>query len=236
MADFNMDEDDAGGGEWLATYGDLVTLLLCFFILLYSMSIVDIEKFKKAAGSLHSIGTSTQSTGMDSTVGDTISDLNVYNAIEVQQQMDDIEQKVKELIDEKKLQDYITVEKSDKGVLLRFKNEILFDSGDAELKSTSKAILAKLSEILREYNKNVKIEGHTDNVPIKNSKYPSNWQLSAERAITVVRFFTEGLPEGQSISPAKFEIAGYGEYRPIAANDSDVNKQKNRRIEILIIK
>jgi chemotaxis protein MotB len=237
MADnYNIDDDDAGGSEWLATYGDLVTLLLCFFILLYSMSIMDIEKFRKAAGSLNSMGVSEQTGSMSSEVGDTISDFDVYNAIEVKEEMDDIYTKVKEVVDSKGLAEDVQVEKVGPGVLLRFKDEILFDPGQADLKTNAKNVLQKLGEILRAHNKNIRIEGHTDNVPISNSRFRSNWELSAARAIGVVKYFTEELTAEQMIDPKKFEVSGYGEYHPIAPNDSAQNKQKNRRIEITILK
>lgn len=235
---YNIDEDEGGGSEWLATYGDLVTLLLCFFILLYSMSIMDLAKFQKAAGSLSSsLGAApAHTTGTDSTVGDSIANLNVYNAIEVKQEMDDIYSKVKELVDSRDLSKDVQVEQVDAGVLLRFKDEILFDVAQADLKPNAKNTLQRLGEILRGHNKNIRIEGHTDNVPINTNKFRSNWELSTARAISVVRYFTEELPEDQRMAPTKFEVSGYGEYHPIANNDSEQNKQKNRRIEITILK
>lgn len=236
MADFNMDEDDAGGGEWLATYGDLVTLLLCFFVLLYSMSTIDNQKFRKAVSALNSIGIQGQSGNVNSNVGDSISNFDIYNAIDVQQEMDNIYSKVKELVDSRDLSKDVQVEQVSAGVLLRFKDEILFDVAQADLKPNAKNTLQKLGEILRAYDKSIRIEGHTDNVPINTSRFRSNWELSTARAISVVRYFTEELPADQRIVPTKFEVSGYGEYHPIANNDSEQNKQKNRRIEITILK
>ncbi len=237
MADYNIDEDDdAGGGEWLATYGDLVTLLLCFFVLLFSMSTVDNQKFKKVISALNSIGIMGQSGSLKENVGESISDLNIYNAIEVQEEMDDIYSKVKEIVDSKGLTQDVQVEKVGPGVLLRFKDEILFDVGQADLKANAKNTLQRIGEILKAHDKNIRIEGHTDNVPINTSRFRSNWELSTSRAISVVRYFTEELPAEQRLDPKKFEVSGYGEYHPIAANDSEQNRQKNRRIEITILK
>jgi chemotaxis protein MotB len=238
MADFNMDDDDAGGSEWLATYGDLVTLLLCFFILLFSMSTVDNQKFKKVISALNSMGITGQSGSVTENVGDTISSLDIYNSIDIQEEMDDIYSKVKAMIESKGLSQDINVEKVEAGVLLRFKNEILFDSGQAELKENARNTLEMLGEILRSYDKNIRIEGHTDNVPVNtsNNRFRSNWELSSARSISVVRYFTEDVPAEQRIDPKKFEVSGYGEYHPIAPNNSPQNKQKNRRIEITILK
>jgi chemotaxis protein MotB len=235
MADFNMDDDDAGGGEWLATYGDLVTLLLCFFVLLYSMSTIDNAKFKKAIQAFNSMGIAGQSGSITPGNGDVVEQFNVYNAIEVQQEMESIYKEVKELVDSKGLDKDVQVEKVDAGVLLRFKDEILFDVAQADLKENAKSTLNRLGDILRKYNKMIRIEGHTDNVPIKTSKFRSNWELSTARAISVVRYYTEEIAAEQRINPQKFEVSGYGEYHPIAANDTPQNKQKNRRIELTII-
>lgn len=233
MADnYNMDDDDdAGGSEWLATYGDLVTLLLCFFVLLYSMSVIDSAKFKQAAQSLNEMGIMFESGSLNPSVGDSIADLNVNSAKE---QMDNIYKEVKDIIDSGGLTKDVEVKKVDKGVLLRFKNEILFDIAQADLKPNAKENLRRLGKVLRKHNKIIKVEGHTDNVPISNSEYRSNWELSTARAISVVRYFTEELPNDQRLNPKSFEVSGYGEYHPIAPNNTDENKQKNRRIEITI--
>jgi chemotaxis protein MotB len=236
MADFNMDDDDAGGGEWLATYGDLVTLLLCFFILLFSMSTVDNKKIRQAISSLNSMGIMGQSGSVNENIGNTISNLDIYNAIDVQEEMDDIYTKVKEVVDSKGLANDVQIEKVGAGVLLRFKDEILFDVGQADLKINAKNTLQRLGEILKAHDKNIRVEGHTDNVPINTARFRSNWELSTSRAISVVKYFTEELTAEQRIDPKKFEVSGYGEYHPIATNDSEQNKQKNRRIEITILK
>jgi chemotaxis protein MotB len=240
MADdkFNIDDDDEGGGEWLNTYADLVTLLLCFFVLLYSMSTIDNKKFKQVIAAFNSMGIMGQSGSInpESSAGDSMSNLDIYNAIDVQQEqeMNDIYKKVKELIDKKGLSQDVQVEQVDEGVLLRFKDKVLFDSGEAVLKSDSISTLEKLADILREHNNTILIEGHTDNVPISNSKFKDNWELSTERAISVVRYFTQELPADKRLDPKKFEIMGFGEHKPIAPNDNAQNRQKNRRIEVTI--
>ncbi|MBM7870474.1 chemotaxis protein MotB [Clostridium pascui] len=236
MADnYNMDDEDEGGGsEWLATYGDLVTLLLCFFVLLYSMSVIDSAKFKQAAESLNNIGIMLQTGSINPTIGDSIADLDVYSAKSAEDQMNHIYKEVKDIIDSGGLTKDVEVKKVDKGVLLRFKNEILFDIAQADLKQDAKNNLSRLGKVLRKHNKIIKVEGHTDNIPISNSEYRSNWELSTARAISVVRYFTEELPSDQRLNPKSFEVSGYGEYHPIAPNNTEENKQKNRRIEITI--
>ncbi|MDW8801884.1 OmpA family protein [Clostridium sp. A1-XYC3] len=230
---FNDDDDGGGGNEWLATYGDLVTLLLCFFILLYSMSSVDSHKFKAIKASLSDIGVAEQKESLNPSVGDSISKIDTAQATK---DMNNIYKQVKKVVDEKGLKSQVTISNRDDGILLQFQDEFLFDIGKAVLKDNSRSLLRQIASILREYNKQVKIEGHTDNIPIKNSEYKSNWELSTARAISVVRLFTDELPEGERLDAKKFEVSGYGEHHPVALNDSEEGRHKNRRIEIFIKK
>lgn len=235
MRNFNTDDDDTGGNEWLNTYSDMVTLLLCFFVLLYSMSVINEEKFKQAIGSFNEIGIFGESGSMNTDVGDSISSLDTYNAIDVTKQMDDIYKEVVAIIKSGGLQNDIGVEMDQGGVVIRFKDDYLFDTGKADLKPNVKTSLYKMANVLRKYNRTIRVEGHTDNVPIHNSEFKSNWELSTARAISVVRYFTSELPENKRFSPDKFQVTGYGEYHPIAPNDTEANRQKNRRIEIIVL-
>lgn len=113
-------------------------------------------------------------------------------------------------------------------------NEILFDSGEAELKSEGKELLAKVAAVLEKTDRIIQVQGHTDNVPIVGrlaATFPTNWELSAARAVNVVRF----LQEGARLDPTKLSATALSEYRPRATNDTDEGKQKNRRIEILLV-
>lgn len=233
--DFNVDDDDdGGGGEWLATYGDLVTLLLCFFVLLFAMSTVDNIKFKALANSFNPfMGTPP---GISTNSGESIIDLNPNPTDGAEELMDKLYNEVKELLNAEGLSGEIDLENLEKGVLLIFKDDMLFESGKANLRPEVKNILHQLGSILRKYDKLIRVEGHTDNIPISNSKFASNWELSTARAISVVRYFTEELPQGQKIIPSQFEVAGLSEFNPVAPNDTPANRQKNRRIEIIVIK
>lgn len=228
-------EDDPISNEWLATYGDLVTLLMCFFVLLYSMAVIDQGKAKQAISSLNKMGILSQVGDMNSTAGNTILE-NTEIISEQQQQMDSIHDEVKKIIDQKNLENDVEVKNETKGVLIRFKDDVIYDVGSAELKPAAKVILTQISDVLKKYNKNIRIEGHTDSLPIQSGKYESNWELSSARAISVVKFLSSELPLDKRIKQQSFEVSGYGEFRPIAPNDTDQNRQKNRRIEMLIIK
>lgn len=232
-------EDDNSSDGWLATYSDLVTLLLCFFVLLYSMSTIDEQKMRETIESLNKMGILTQQgdiseTGSNLSEQDDNEELKIVNL--ESKQMDNLYGELQDYVKENNLKEYVDVENQEGGVLIRFKDDILYDTGKAELKSEAKSKLLTLSTILKKYNNEIKVEGHTDNIPIKNNRYESNWELSASRAINVVNFFSNEIPKGKQIPQNRFQVSGYGEYRPIVSNDSEQNRQKNRRIEIFVIK
>mgnify|MGYP001588516426 CR=1 FL=1 len=234
--DFSTEEDEGISNEWLATYGDLVTLLMCFFVLLYSMAVIDSGKAQKVISSLNNMGIMSEKGDIKSSVGNAIVGDKTEVVEQPEKQMDKLYKEVKGIVAKKGLEDDIEVKNQTKGVLVRFKDDIIFDTASSELKPGAKTVLAQISDILKKYNKNIRVEGHTDNIPIKSEKYESNWALSSARAISVVKFLTSELPPDKRIKEESFEVAGYGAYKPIVKNDTEKNRQKNRRIELLIIK
>ena len=134
------------------------------------------------------------------------------------------------------LESDVLVTHEDVGLILRFKDNVLFDPGKADLKPGSKEILKNISKFLQKpefIEKSIRIEGHTDTVKvIPNLLYPTNWELSTGRASNVTRYLIEEL----GLAPERFSIAGYGEYHPIAPNDTAENKSKNRRVDIVILR
>lgn len=127
-------------------------------------------------------------------------------------------------------QDKVKLKRHDDFIELELKAELLFPSGSARLSDKAYTLLTDVAEILNGIPNQIRIEGHTDNLPIGNVVYPSNWELSAARATSVVRDLTDN-----GIKPTRLSATGYGEFRPIAANDSAVNRAKNRRIAFVIL-
>ena len=129
----------------------------------------------------------------------------------------------------------ISISNEEEGLVLRFQDSSLFDQGSATLKPQSYNVLKYVGGILKSKNfkdKFVSVEGHTDNVPINTSTHQSNWELSGNRASNVVRY----LIENQGIDPKRLSTAGYGEYHPVAPNDTPANMAKNRRVDIMILR
>lgn len=120
----------------------------------------------------------------------------------------------------------------ERGIVFRFQDSVLFDVGKADLRPEAREILTKVGGLLKKVSNQIRVEGFTDNLPISTERFPSNWELSTARATTVVRFFIEEL----NIDPKRLEAAGYGEYHPIASNDDAAGRQKNRRVDIVLLR
>lgn len=234
-----------GSPEWMATYSDLVTLLLCFFAVLFSMSSIDAEKFQAFINSFNNsvdMFMGAETVGDGTAIGNGINQLPDFEIMyyehlnmdpEVEgDNLEELVQEFKDFIAENDLEDQIAVEAKDNYIKLQLIDDtILFDTGQAELKADAIGILEILSKELIKYRENqIKIEGHTDNIPINTEKYPSNWYLSSARAISVAEY----LIEEQGFDPKKISADGRGEYSPIVANDTHEGRAKNRRVEIYI--
>ncbi len=226
-----QEECKAGAPDWLTTYSDMVTLLLCFFVLLFTFSSVDAEKFRSIMASFQG-GTGVLSGGssLDIPINPIEDDLDVDEVLnELLAYLEDFSESLD-------LGEGIEVISEERGIVIRFTDNVFFDSGSADLKPDSLEVLKSVAEILNEdsfKDKQIKIEGHTDSDPIlRKSPYPTNWELSTARATNVLRYFEEnGYIQGERISSS-----GYSFYRPIAPNDTRENKARNRRVDIVILR
>lgn len=231
-----------GLAPWMGTYGDLVTLLLCFFILMFAMSSVDAEKFEAMAQSFNpniTIVESGGAEGLSNGVGSGIENLpNIDKSIndskenykKMQEELNQMASEFKTYFAENNYSESISVNVVEDMIQISFEDGILFDSGQATLKDDAKHALGGIIEELEAYpNSTIKIEGHTDDIPISNSKYKSNMYLSAARAIAVYEYF-----QNMGIEPERMSAEGFAEYKPIAPNDTPENRAKNRRVEIYV--
>lgn len=245
MAKKKQEEVSEGLPEWMATYGDLVTLLLCFFVLLFAMSNVDENKYTAVAESFNSSITFIQgggATGVNNMLGSGINNLPKVDK-SVNDSKNDQEKKAEEELNkmasdfktyfaENNVAENVTVEVTDNYVKITFGDGILFDSGSAVLKDDSKTVLGLIADELSNYpGSYVKFEGYTDNVPINSALFPDNMYLSAARSISVLNYFKDTY----GMDPQMLSQEGFGEYRPIASNDTPEGRAKNRRVEVKIM-
>ncbi|MGL4730156.1 MAG: flagellar motor protein MotB [Clostridium sp.] len=225
--------------EWLATFADTMTLLLTFFVLLYSMSTVNEQKLMQVSNSFQLMftGSSSQnimdfntSSGQVPVVGQ--SEVTQGAQDNLQDMKDNVYQQVMEIITENNMQSEMEVFEDEKGINIQMKETVLFESGKADLLQKSKEILSKINTVIANVNNKIIIEGHTDNVPINSVIYPTNWHLSSARSISVLQYFIQ---EKGNKNPERFMAVACGEYSPIVPNDSDANRAKNRRVNIIIV-
>lgn len=226
-------EDKKSTQDWLTTYSDMVTLLLCFFVLLFSFSEIDAQKFRAIMSSFQG-GSGVLESGSSMDIPEELEgDMNTNIDEEELEKLKGIIEEYAESIG---LKEEITLTIEERGLVIRFMDSVFFDSGKAEIKSESKQILHYMAELLNKEEfkeKHIKVEGHTDSDPIIYSTiYPTNWELSATRATNVLRY----LVENEGIDGGRISSSGYSYYRSVAPNDTQENKAKNRRVDIVILK
>ena len=260
MAKRKQQEGPKGAAPWMATFSDLMNLLLCFFVLLFSMSTVNEEKFQMVIASLQSSLSIFQqgslSIGDGDLVGAGIRQLefldSYYNELanskdteegglegDLKDQLsqaglkesEGMAEDIQNAVDELGISNAIEIDFDSQQVTLNLSGGILFKSGRAELMPEAVAIIDKISIVLEKYSKNIiEIEGHTDNVPMSSDRYADNNVLSMFRALEVANY----LRDHTDLNPANIKSSGRGEYAPIASNDTAEGRARNRRVEIKI--
>jgi chemotaxis protein MotB len=246
--------------RWMLSYLDFITLLMIFFIIMYASSNVDQHKYEQLSTSLaqgfHMSGDSpingtgsilngtggfvnlpNVESGMEeeeNTVGTSETGQQANDTNQTDSQNNDLsgtKDKLDSLINSSDLKTTADTSIEERGLVISFDSNLFFDSGKADIKEDIKAELINIAAILNEVDHYIRVEGHTDNVGINTAKYSSNWQLSSARAVNVVQFLIE---QGH-VDPTRLSAVGYGEYRPIASNDTEEGRAKNRRVDILIL-
>lgn len=232
-------EGAAGAPLWMVTYSDMVTLLLAFFVLLFSFSELDVQRFRSIMSAFQaSVG--VLDGGMrviqdDHAVqGRTDWDLQDVNwhRPELERQLFGVHAELQAFVSSRNLEHAMHVDLTERGVIVRFADQVLFDLGSADLKAEALQVLDALADILEGIPNHVRVEGHTDDLPIHNERFPSNWELSTARATTVLRY----LIETHGMSPEALSAAGYGEYQPLTPNESTEERARNRRVDIVLLR
>lgn len=222
-----------GAPAWVVTFGDLMSLLLCFFVLLLSFSETDKAIYKDVAGSMaEAFGVQRKLKVMNVPKGITMIARDFNQPIIETREKEDIGKEVIKEIESRfqDMKDLLQVDISKDGMTIRLMGESTFDSGKAEIRARMIPLLEKIGSVLKKTNDNIIISGHTDNVPVKGSRLRSNLELSMARAASVAQF----LIHHSSIDPRRISTMGFGEYRPIESNDTSRGREKNRRVEIIL--
>lgn len=253
-----QEEEKKGGANWMDTYGDMVTLLLTFFVMLYSFSNLDTAKMQQFLTSFQgNVGilyegnhidrnnnsggvTSSEPGGVSGGVktdgengGDSHDDIIMGLDVESMKNFKMLYAQVKQYVTDNNLSARIEVVGSNDEIKIRFLDNVLFKSGRADVSAQAESVLNQVAGMFKAYDgyiNRIGIEGHTDSLPINTGVFESNWELSALRAVRVARYMIEKC----SIPPQKVTAEGYGEYHPIGDNSTEEGRGKNRRVEIVI--
>ncbi|MFC2314728.1 MAG: flagellar motor protein MotB [Selenomonas massiliensis] len=231
--------EEEAGEAWLLPYSDLMTLLLALFIALFAMSQTDASKMQALAQAFtaaFNMGGPSFFSGMgpstSMTSATTQGQDNANSAyMQENENLREAQEKLEQYIKENNLQDQVSTELSEEGLMIRLKEKALFASGSAALQGQANQIVPVIAALLSSLPERVTISGHTDNVPISTAQFPSNWELSSARAVSLMRGLMGVQP---SLNPARFSALGYSEYRPIASNDTEEGRAQNRRVEVFI--
>ncbi|MBU1567839.1 MAG: OmpA family protein [Proteobacteria bacterium] len=263
MARKKKPEKHANHERWLVSYADFITLLFAVFVTLYAMSQTDKKKVDQVAASYRSAFGISAGQGTSSTNILNSSDIMPLPSLDIvpappsktkkiqedgdenkealesgkkpqinSGQFQDIKKSIKISLKSLQLVGDIVVEESSRGLAIRLEEEVFFESGSATIKQEALPLIGKIAGAISSFsNQQIRIEGHTDSTPVATARYKSNWELSLDRSANVMRVFLANY----DFSPLNISIAGYGQYRPIASNDTEAGRKRNRRVDIVLL-
>lgn len=234
-------EEHENDERWLITYADMITLLMVFFIVMFSMANTDLKKFAQVAEAMQvafnviGVGSKSGAALIGTANGAGINNRPIPNFLKNlptrQQDFISVTSELTTFASEAGLASDISVNMNMEGVIISLSNALVFEAGSAELKPEAVDTLHKIGEILNMTHNPVRVEGHTDNMPTNDPLYPTNWELSVARAVSIVHY----LIKNEGIAPERLLAAGHAEFDPVAPNDSRDNRARNRRADIIII-
>lgn len=245
----HVEEGHENAERWLLTYADMITLLMVLFIVLFSISRTDLEKFTKLReGLAQSFGTETPAlqgtsgvlqgariaTGQGDIDAGSSAGITLEQAAAVEKEkLADVKEEIQKELAKDNLTQQVQIENKQRGLVITvLTDDLLFDLGRATLRPAGRDLIAGLAGALSSVPNQIVVEGHTDNQPIRGGgQFATNWELSTARATTVLRY----LIETKHLPASRMSAAGYADQRPIAPNDTQANKQLNRRVEIVVV-
>ncbi len=230
-------ENSDDGPGWLTTFNDLMTLLMVFFVLIFTMGSMDTGKLNEFRNALQSgLGIMGEGSQVSIAVKESRPDPDVTSLlVQAEGEVEPVDEQEEAVPIDEALKAFtaepgINVRNSNQGVHITFEDLLLFDFGQADINLGGLVFLDKMAGLIKKIPYPVRVEGHTDNVPIHTARYPSNWELSIARAVSVVKYFAES----GKINPQRLSAVGYGATRPLVPNDSRDNRTRNRRVEIVL--
>lgn len=231
-----FDDEPDNHERWLISYADFITLLFAFFVVMYAISSVNIGKYKVFSDAL---GDAFGGQGAAAPINTQVQNLPIPNPglrrrtellRKEKQQMTKLAQDLLSTLAPLVKEGKVRVTQNSRGVSVEINASVLFDPGAARLTDASREALRAVADVLKADPHAVQVEGHTDNIPISNAAFPSNWELSATRAGSVVRLFIEA-----GVAPARLSAVGHADNHPVASNDETAGRARNRRVAVTIL-
>ena len=222
------EEVEEGSPAWMATYSDLATLLLTFFVLLLSFASMDAQQFREALGSVRdAFGVTFSDPGRFEARSATIVEMGEASGRTMLNESAAL-RAIRDAVARRGLDKQVDVSAEERGIVLRVRDQVLFDVGSDDVREEGIPVLEKVADLANEFSGRISIEGHTDDRPIHSLRFPSNWELSAFRATAVLRHLVDhGVPRN------RLAIAGYADTSPLEANDTEEGRAQNRRVEFI---
>ena len=214
--------------RWVVSYADFITLLFAFFTTMYAISTVDARKLSRMVDSMQAAFDSQTGTPTDRAARPRTGGVPVPPAVATAQREQALVRRLRDRLDDAT----VDVELDHRGIVVSMREAGSFTTGSAELSDVARGVLGELAAVLSSDDSlKLRVEGHTDDVPIQTGRFASNWELSTARATAVVTF----LVEQPGLAPQRLSAAGYGEFHPRVPNDSDEDRARNRRVDIVIL-
>ena len=230
MARIEEPEKPANHERWLITYADMITLLMVFFVVLYASSAVDTNKFKSLATSLQQAFNVDVLKGFDLDTRTTDPATAESLVVTLQRDLEAIDRELEGLRGSGLSRGDVAVEVNREGIVISIYGNLLFDSGKATINYGALDVLRRIARIIGSSLYPIRVEGHTDNIPIVTELYPSNWELSSARATAVVRYLIDS-----GVNPQRAQAVGYGDTRPLNENADREQRARNRRVDIQLL-
>jgi len=240
MARKRYDDEEGAGAHherWLISYADFITLLFAFFVVMYAISIVNEGKYAVLSEALgDAFGGRGAAPQVNTNVEPVLPLSHIVNrkrleaARRERERMETLAKDLTATLMPLVKSGQVRVTQNARGISIELNASVLFDQGEAVLQQDAREVLGEVAGLLENDPHRIEVEGHTDNLPITNVQFASNWELSAVRAASVVRLFIE-----QGIQDVRLSAIGYGATRPAAANDTPQNQARNRRVAVMIL-
>ncbi|MBI5682307.1 MAG: OmpA family protein [Deltaproteobacteria bacterium] len=226
-------EEHENTDRWMVSYADFITLLFAFFTTMYAISSVNEGKYRTVGESLAAAFNAKEAKKQDTQINPELKEdsMKILITDAFKKTFSSDYKKVQSVVSEMEKSGKVNVSIEKRGIVISFSEGILFESGNAKIMPGAAAAIDEIAGMLKEMSNYVRIEGHTDNIPIKTLEFPSNWELSTARALNMLRYMVDVY----GLNPGKISAIGYGEFKPVSPNDTSEGRMRNRRVDIVIL-